>query len=219
MFNRRKVIKSVLEEFDSSSQDGYVVCGRLVSKRQSVNYIFLDIQDYSAGIQVVVDRSYKNLDIDTILLNPGDFYLVKGTPFVTKSGEKSITARSIERISFASRTLPRKIEDPELIINKRYLDIATDPKLLAALNLRSNLIFQMRNYFFNNGFIEADTPILQDKPIVGTATPFVTRSKCLGRDLYLRGSCEIKLKQLIVGGYEKVFEIGQVFRNESEISH
>lgn len=217
MIKKRTTIAKIIEEFDSNTYKGYFICGRLITKRQSSNFIFLDIKDSSATIQVVIVKSEILEDtLKNIILNPGDFYAIEGSLLVTKAGEKSLKVQDIKKLSFASKSLLRTINDSELIIQNRYLDMIANPDLVKALEFRSRLIFSLRSYLFGNGYIEADTPILQEKPTVGTATPFVTRSKCLNRDLYLRGTCEIKLKQLIVGGYEKVFEIGQVFRNESE---
>lgn len=216
MTRKRTLIVEVLEKFDVGTDKKYFICGRLITKRQSSNFIFLDVRDASAKIQAIIIKSELPDVSENTNFNPGDFYAIVGYLTVTKSGEKSIMVRSIERISFASKSLLKTVHNPELIIQKRYLDLIANPKLVKDLEFRSRLVFSIRSYLFQNGYIEADTPILHENPSVGTATPFMTRSKYLDRDFYLRGTCEIKLKQLIVGGYEKVFEIGPVFRNESE---
>lgn len=213
IFTERESISRLLEDFSVGKEVS--LCGRLINKRQSSKIMFFDFRDNSGNIQVVLDKQISIYSEVSDFL-PGNYYAVAGKMFVTKTGEKSILIREVFQISFASQKYPNIIEQPNVKLRQRYLQILSDNDLKNCLVTRSAIISAMRRYLIGKYFLEVDTPLLQSNPVVGTALPFMTHSNYLNRDLFLRGSCEIKLKQLVVAGYEKIFEIGQVFRNESE---
>ena len=213
IFNSRIHISNLLSDFSVGKDVS--LCGRLVKKRRSSKITFLDIADSSGIIQTLLSKEYPaQSEVKEFL--PGNFYAVYGKTMETESGERSILIEKIFQISHANKTYPNKIEDSDLKLKQRYLQILADDELRNSLRIRCSIITLMREYLNERDFLEVDTPILQANAVVGTATPFITHSKYLKKDLFLRGSCEIKLKQLVVAGYEKIYEIGQVFRNESE---
>ncbi|MBU2229440.1 lysine--tRNA ligase, partial [Patescibacteria group bacterium] len=150
-------------------------------------------------------------------IDVGDFIEVTGTLFVTKKGENTILAKSLVLISKALMPLPEKwhgLKDVETRYRKRYLDLLSNSEVKEIFLTRSKVIKFIRNYFINQGFLEVDTPILQLVASGAIAKPFKTHHNALNTDLFLRIAPEIYLKELIVGGFEKVFEMARCFRNE-----
>ncbi|MBI3638232.1 lysine--tRNA ligase, partial [Candidatus Wolfebacteria bacterium] len=204
-------------KFSSSKKQVFIV-GRIISLRDQGNLVFLDIKDESGKIQLVFKRdNLKNFKILKQNLDIGDFLSVWGPLFKTQKGEKSVEVKSAEIIAKSMRPLPAHwygLEDVETRLRKKYLDILTHPEV-KDIFVKKNIFWQtIRGYLQKEGFLEVETPILEATPGGAEAEPFKTHHNALNTDFYLRISLEIALKKLLVAGYEKVFEIGRIFRNE-----
>lgn len=196
------------------------VCGRLIGKRNMGKLTFGHIKDFTAKLQIAFskeelgDEKYKflvkNFDI-------GDFVQVEGKMFTTHKGERSIMVKDAIMLSKALLPLPEKwhgLSDTESRYRQKYLDLLANESAMEIAKLRSNLVKEIREYFNSKDFYEVETPVLQ--PLYGgaLAKPFSTRHNALDTELYLRIAPELYLKRLIVGGFEKVYEIAKCFRNE-----
>jgi len=197
-----------------------ILAGRIKSQREHGGSTFFDIQDGTGILQAylkkdrVGEKSY-SFFLDNF--DTGDFTEVKGTLFKTKKGEKTIEVSDFKMLSKALLPLPEKwhgLQDIEERFRKRYLDLIFNPEVKEKFEKRSAIIKEIRGFLEKEGFLEVETPILQ--PLYGgaKAKPFKTRLNALNLDLYLRISPELYLKRLIVGGFEKIYEIGKCFRNE-----
>ena len=199
---------------------GVRVAGRILSKRKMGKISFLDLRDIEGKIQVVVKRDDIGEDKYKLLhatLDVGDFIGVEGEIFTTQAGEKSIQLVSYEFLGKAIRPLPEKfhgISNQETLYRERHLDLIMNDETKKRFLLRSNFIKLMREFLWERGFIEVDTPVLQNTPSGATARPFITHHNTYDADVYLRISPELTLKKLIVGGFTNVFEIARDFRNE-----
>ena len=196
------------------------VAGRILSKRKMGKISFMDLRDIEGKIQVVVKRddigeeAYKLLHAT---LDVGDFIGVEGEIFTTQAGEKSIQMSNYQFLGKAIRPLPEKfhgISNQEILYRERHLDLIMNDETKKRFLLRSNFIKLMREFLWDKGFIEVDTPVLQNTPSGATARPFITHHNTYDADVYLRISPELTLKKLIVGGFTNVFEIARDFRNE-----
>ena len=190
------------------------VAGRVMARRDLGKIIFLDLVDRSGRIQLVVPTALAPKAAD---LNLGDIIGVDGSPGRSRRGERSLIVVSLELLAKIRAPLPdtfHGITDVEQRYRRRYLDLLMneDSRRLAAT--RTRIVAEVRAYLDGEGFLEVETPILQPRYGGGFAEPFVTHSNELDADLYLRIADELYLKRLIVGGLEKVYEIGKDFRNE-----
>ncbi len=217
----------VIDNFETleSHHQQVVVVGRIRSMRGMGKLIFVHIDDGSGGesngrIQVLIKADEIGDERFGFFLDNydlGDFIQATGKVFVTKTGEKTVQAYDYKMLAKSLRPLPSEhfgIEDVELKLRKRYLDILLD-KDTKELFVKKNKFWQsMRNFLNERGFLEMDMPILETTPGGAEAEPFITHHNALDRDFYLRISLELPLKKMLVAGYEKVFEIGRIFRNE-----
>jgi len=206
-------------DFEESKKE-VVLVGRIKSKREHGKITFLDLKDQTGKIQVVLredklgEKDYnfflENFDI-------GDFLEVKGTLLKTKRGEKSIEAKEYKILAKSLRPLPEKwhgLRDVEERYRKRYLDLIFNCEVRKKFELRAKIIKEIRNFLDKEGFLEVETPILQPTYGGASARPFKTHLNALDIDLYLRIAPELYLKRLLVGGFEKIYEMGKCFRNE-----
>lgn len=201
------------------------VAGRLTGWREHGKVVFADLQDESGKIQVMLRAEGIGEDVfaGLQLLDLGDFVGVGGPVVVTKTGEITIQAKTIELLSKALRPLPstwQGLKDIDERFRKRYLDTLMNPEAKKVLDARWKAEQEIRRYLWSLEFVEVETPVLQ--PLYGgtNARPFTTHMNALDHDFYLRVAPELYLKRLIVGGYEKVFEIARNFRNEGiDTSH
>ena len=179
---------------------------------------FIDLKDQSGHIQLIFRRNFLESTYQHVrLLDVGDWLGTVGPVFRTKTGEATVEVHEWQILSKAIRPLPEKwhgLTDIELRYRQRYLDLISNQQSLDIAILRSKTIKLLRQKMDSLGFTEVETPILVPIPAGASATPFVTHHNALNRDLYLRIATELYLKRIIVGGIEKVYEIGKVFRNE-----
>jgi lysyl-tRNA synthetase class 2 len=196
-----------------------VMAGRLMSKRVMGKASFANLVDTTDNIQIYVQRDTIGLDEykDFKRLDIGDIIGVKGHLFRTKTGEISVKVTVIELLSKSLIPLPEKyhgLKDKELRYRQRYMDLIVNPEVKNTFKMRSKIISEMRRYFDDHGFMEVETPILQTHAGGAAARPFNTHHNSLDIEMHLRISLELYLKRLIVGGFDRVYEIGRNFRNE-----
>ena len=211
--------QEVKDHFDALEGQTVSLGGRLMSKRGMGKVSFCDLQDKSGRIQIYARKDemdeeaynrFKKYDI-------GDIVGVKGQVFRTQKGEMSIRAHEITLLSKSLQPLPEKfhgITDKELRYRRRYVDLIMNPESKRNFEIRSKFVAFLRRYLDNLGFMEVETPVLS--PIAGgaNARPFITHHNTLDIDMYMRIATELHLKRLIVGGMERVYEVGRIFRNE-----
>lgn len=194
------------------------VAGRIIAQRRMGKAAFLDLSDGSGGIQLHVQSDVLGERFELLsLLDLGDFVEANGAVFRTRSGEATIAVRDWRIISKALRPMPEKwhgVTDVETRYRQRYLDLMANERSREVARSASQVVSVVRRFFERRGFLETVTPALQDHAGGAAARPFITHHNALDRDLYLRISLELHLKRLLVGGFDRVFEIGRVFRNE-----
>ncbi len=194
------------------------VAGRVTAQRVMGKAAFLDLRDGSGGIQLHLQRDVLGERFDLLsLLDLGDFVQAGGELFRTRSGEATLAVQEWRVITKALRPMPEKwhgVTDLETRYRQRYLDLMSNERSREVARAASRVISIVRRFFEQRGFLETATPVLQEHAGGAAARPFVTHHNALERDLYLRISLELHLKRLLVGGFDRVFEIGRVFRNE-----
>ena len=193
--------------------------GRITAHRDMGKSHFLDLRDATGRIQIYVHVKEVGTELVDLfrLLDMGDLIGVEGTCFLTKSGEPTLKVRAFRLLAKALRPLPEKwhgLQDIEARYRQRYLDLLTNERSRVVFEKRIAIVREARRFFEERGFLEVETPILQTLAGGAAAEPFSTYHKALGLDLYLRIAPELYLKRLLVGGFNKVFEISRNFRNE-----
>ncbi|ANU09298.1 lysyl-tRNA synthetase [Planococcus antarcticus DSM 14505] len=225
-FERTHLSQEIIEQYGELSKEELeetphevIIAGRVMTKRGKGKAGFAHIQDLKGQIQIYVRKDvigdeayefYNTVDL-------GDILGIKGIVFKTNVGELSIKAKEVEFLTKALRPLPEKfhgLKDVEQRYRQRYLDLLTSEGSKETFILRSRIIQSMRRYLDNAGFLEVETPMLHSIAGGAAAKPFITHHNALDMELYIRIAIELHLKRLIVGGLEKVYEIGRVFRNE-----
>ncbi|HMA68557.1 MAG TPA: lysine--tRNA ligase [Candidatus Mcinerneyibacterium sp.] len=221
-FDKEQDIAQIQSEYKDvkDEQTGYTkTAGRLMIKRIHGKSGFADLKDDSGKIQLYFRKDFIGEDQYDLfkILDIGDIIGVEGTLFRTKTGELTVVVKNFELLTKSLRPLPEKfhgLQDKELRYRQRYLDLIVNNNVRETFRKRSRIISFIRRYMEKNGYMEVETPVLQKIYGGGEASPFKTFHNKLDSELYMRIALETYLKRLIVGGYEKVFEMGRVFRNE-----
>ena len=224
-FNRTNTAGEIKANYDKFEQKDVTVAGRIIAKRIMGKASFCTIQDSDEKIQSYVsindlgEESYKAFKTWDI----GDIIGITGFVFKTRTEEISIHAKEVTLLSKSLRPLPEKfhgLKDPDLRYRQRYVDLIMNPEVKKTFEMRSKIITEIRNILDKKGYLEVETPMLNTISGGATAKPFITHPNALDMDMYLRIATELNLKRLIVGGYDKVYEIGRIFRNEGmDIRH
>ena len=215
-------IRARFEELENTR---VTIAGRMMSRRIMGKASFMDVRDGSDRMQVYVKRDdvgeedyadFKKWDI-------GDIVGVEGFVFRTQKGEISVHAQKITLLSKSLLPLPEKfhgLKDTDTRYRQRYLDLIVNPEVKDTFLKRSQILREVRHYLDNLGYLEVDTPVLHTLEIGAAARPFVTHHNTLDMDMYLRIETELYLTRLIVGGFDRVYEVGRIFRNEGmDTSH
>ena len=213
-------LKELVDNFDSLEKKKLITCGRIRSIRLHGGSCFAHIEDNSGKFQIYIKKDKvgkKQYDFFQDSFDIGDFVEVTGKLFKTKKGEKTLLIDKFKLISKALLPLPEKwhgLKNIDTRYRKRYLDLIANPQVKEIFIKRSKIINFIRDYFNKDGFLEVETPILQNLAGGAIAKPFITHHNALDIDLYLSIAPELYLKRLIIGGFEKVYEIARCFRNE-----
>ncbi len=225
----------VITDFEALEQNGKKVHlgGRVMSLRGQGGIIFADLFDGTGRMQVVLQQAEMSpagesasggqetlFDLFANTVDVGDFVEVSGIMFKTKRGERSLKVEKWRMLAKSLLQMPTEhfgLKDEELVLRQRYLDILLNPEVRAMFERRSKFWQAARNFFLSRGFLEVETPILENTPGGADARPFITHHNALDMEVYLRISCgELWQKELLVAGFPKVFEIGRIFRNEGQ---
>ena len=218
-FDQTHHAQQIKDTYTDGEEMNVSVAGRIMSKRIMGKAGFAHLQDDSGSIQLYVSRdslgeenyaAFKSMDI-------GDIVGVKGYVFTTRTGEISVHAQSVTLLSKSLQVLPEKyhgLKDTDARYRQRYVDLIVNPEVRDVFVKRSRIISQIRRVLDDRGFLEVETPVLHTIAGGANARPFITHHNTLDIDMYLRIALELHLKRLIVGGFERVYEIGRVFRNE-----
>lgn len=224
-FSRTATAGEIKANYENYEQKDVTVAGRIIAKRIMGKASFCTIQDSDEKIQSYVSindlgeeayKAFKTWDI-------GDVIGITGFVFKTRTEEISVHAKEVTLLSKSLRPLPEKfhgLKDPDLRYRQRYTDLIVNPEVKQSFVLRSKIISKVRQILEEKGYLEVETPVLNTISGGATARPFTTHHNSLNIDMYLRIALELNLKRLIVGGFDKVYEIGRVFRNEGmDIRH
>ena len=218
-FNPDHHTTDITDNYDEFEGKEVTVAGRVMSKRGHGKISFMDIQDMKGRIQILSkidelgEEAYKIISY----LDMGDIIGVEGEVFKTQSGEISVKAKKLTLLSKSLQILPEKwhgLKDPDLRYRQRYVDLIVNPEVKETFLLRNKIIRKIREYLDNLGYLEVETPILGNISGGANARPFLTHHNALNIDMSLRIANELYLKRLIVGGFDKVYEMGKMFRNE-----
>ena len=218
-FNPDHHTTDITDNFEEFEGKEVTVAGRVMSKRGHGKISFMDIQDMKGRIQILSkidelgEEAYKIISY----LDMGDIIGVEGEVFKTQSGEISVKAKKLTLLSKSLQILPEKwhgLKDPDLRYRQRYVDLIVNPEVKETFLLRNKIIRKIREYLDNLGYLEVETPILGNIAGGANARPFLTHHNALNIDMSLRIANELYLKRLIVGGFDKVYEMGKMFRNE-----
>lgn len=224
-FNRSHVTTEIFENYEELEGKEVAIAGRIMGKRIMGKASFAHVQDPYGKIQLYVsvndlgEESYKAFKEDDI----GDIVGVRGFVFKTKTGEISIHAKEVTLLSKSLRPLPEKfhgLKDTDLRYRQRYVDLIMNPEVKDTFIKRIQILKEIRSFLDNLGYLEVETPILNNISGGASARPFITHHNTLDIDMYLRIALELNLKRLIVGGFDRVYEMNRVFRNEGmDIKH
>ena len=218
-FERTSTSKEILTRFEEMENQKVVIAGRIMAVRGHGKVSFAQLQDIEGQIQIYIrldDVGEKQYQVFQ-KVDIGDIIGVEGTVFRTKRGEISVAVQVLTFLTKSLRPLPEKwhgLKDVELRYRQRYVDLIVNPEVKRVFELRSKIIRSMRRYLDDRGFLEVETPTMHAIAGGASARPFITHHNALDIDLYMRIALELHLKRLIVGGMERVYEIGRVFRNE-----
>ena len=225
-FNRTHTAADLANEYgevEKEELDGQEIevtlAGRIMTKRGKGKAGFAHIQDLTGKIQIYVRQDAVGEDQYDLFntIDIGDWVGITGLVFKTKVGELSIKAKDFQLLTKSLRPLPDKfhgLKDVEQRYRQRYVDLIMNPEVKETFISRSKIIRSMRRYLDDHGYLEVETPTMHSIPGGASARPFITHHNALDMELYMRIAIELHLKRLIVGGLEKVYEIGRVFRNE-----
>ena len=210
--------KDIKDNFSDFEEKEVVVAGRIMSKRRHGKIAFLDLQDSRGTIQIFLRKDVMNEGYDVIKdIDIGDIVGVKGKVFKTEAGEITVRATEASLLSKSLQILPEKfhgLKDIELRYRMRYVDLIVNPEVKDVFIKRSKIIKAIKEYLDERGFLEVETPILGSVAGGANAKPFLTHHNTLDMDMQMRIANELYLKRLIVGGFDKVYELGKMFRNE-----
>lgn len=218
-------IGAFVEQFEHKVAGGNeeTLAGRVMARRGQGGIMFADIVSDGARIQIVLERDSMDADLFTLFADAvdiGDFVEVRGTAYLTKRGEKSLKASAWRMLAKSLAPIPSEwygVKDEELKLRERYLDILLDDELRALFVRRAKFWETIRRFYLDRGFLEVETPVLENSPGGADARPFTAHHNALDMDVFLRISTgELWQKRLLVAGYTKVFEIGRIFRNEGQ---
>jgi len=214
-------LKDVIENFeDLTKKDSVILAGRVLAVRGQGALIFFNVNDGTGSLQGLLKKDEMDAEVFDLFVNTvdlGDFVEISGKLFVTKRGEKTLQVSTWKMLAKSLLPLPDKwdgLQDEEGRLRKRYLDVIFNPEVKDMIEKRSKFWSATREFLVNKGFMEVETPILENTTGGAEAKPFITHHNALDMEVYLRISPELWLKRLMVAGFPKVFEIGRIFRNE-----
>ena len=218
-YNDRKEISDVISNFDDYEGSDIRIAGRIIGMRRMGSLFFMDILDGEGKMQAIARENYIGKEYMELLglIDIGDIIGIFGTITKSKRGEKSIDAKEITLLSKSLRVLPEKfhgLKDIEIRYRKRYLDMIINPDVREYFRVRARILRHMRDFLDSRGYLEFETPILQSVYGGANAKPFKTHFNAIDSDVFLRISDELYLKKLLVGGFEKIYEVSRDFRNE-----